>query len=45
MTRKKKNVTVEKDVQNVFVLVLKFGSGCNSSCGCVSSCQNMFNHH
>jgi len=22
----------------------KFGSGCNSSCGCGSSCQNMFNH-
>jgi hypothetical protein len=22
----------------------KFGSGCNSSCGCESSCQNMFNH-
>jgi hypothetical protein len=21
----------------------KFGSGCNSSCGCGSSCQNMFN--
>jgi hypothetical protein len=21
----------------------KFGSGCNSSCGCSSSCQNMFN--
>jgi hypothetical protein len=22
----------------------KFGSGCNSSCGCGLSCQNMFNH-
>jgi hypothetical protein len=22
----------------------KFGRGCNSSCGCGSSCQNMFNH-
>ena len=22
----------------------KFGSGCNSSCGCGTSCQNMFNH-
>ncbi|CAF1098371.1 unnamed protein product [Rotaria sordida] len=22
----------------------KFGSGCNSSCRCSSSCQNMFNH-
>jgi hypothetical protein len=22
----------------------KFGSGCNSSCGCGSSCENMFNH-
>jgi len=22
----------------------KFGSGCNSSCGCGESCQNMFNH-
>jgi hypothetical protein len=22
----------------------KFGSGCNSSCGCSSSCQNIFNH-
>jgi hypothetical protein len=22
----------------------KSGSGCNSSCGCGSSCQNMFNH-
>jgi hypothetical protein len=22
----------------------KFGSGCNSSCGCSSSCENMFNH-
>ena len=22
----------------------KFGSGCNASCGCGSSCDNMFNH-
>jgi hypothetical protein len=22
----------------------KFGSGCNSSCECSSSCENMFNH-
>jgi len=22
----------------------KFGRGCNSSCGCNTSCQNMFNH-
>ena len=22
----------------------KFGSGCNPSCGCASSCENMFNH-
>ncbi|CAF0779286.1 unnamed protein product [Adineta steineri] len=22
----------------------QFGSGCNSSCGCSSSCENMFNH-
>lgn len=23
---------------------VKFGSGCNSSCGCATSCQNMFNN-
>jgi hypothetical protein len=22
----------------------KYGSGCNPSCGCGSSCENMFNH-
>ncbi len=22
----------------------KFGSGCNPTCGCSSSCENMFNH-
>lgn len=22
----------------------RFGTGCNPSCGCKSSCQNMFNH-
>ncbi len=27
-----------------FCSCFKFGSGCNSSCGCGTSCQNMFNH-
>lgn len=33
-----------KDCKTRSCNCFKYGSGCNPSCGCASSCQNMFNN-
>ncbi|CAF3950038.1 unnamed protein product [Rotaria sp. Silwood1] len=42
--KKRINAIVKKGCSRRSCSCFKFGSGCNSLCGCGSSCQNMFNH-
>ena len=38
------NCNCTQECANHSCTCFKDGSGCNSSCGCQSSCQNLFNH-
>ncbi len=40
----KQKCNCTKGCSKRFCSCFKFGKGCNSSCGCNTSCQNMFNH-
>ncbi len=40
----KSKCNCSKGCSKRFCSCFKFGRGCNSSCGCTTSCQNMFNH-
>jgi len=42
--KKKKKCNCRKGCSKRSCSCFKFGTGCNPSCGCSSSCQNMFNH-
>lgn len=41
---KKKKCNCKKGCLKRSCACFKFGSGCNATCGCGPSCQNMFNH-